>query len=67
MNVASPATGGGVAAKASLGAARFLLQDGSEAEFVWPALEEAQLASLKVALDGVLPGRWRPVDELRAG
>ena len=57
----------GVRTRASLGAARFLLVDGSDVEFVWPALDEDQLDELRAALEEVLPGRWRPLERLRSG
>lgn len=55
----------GVTARASLGAARFLLLDGNEVQFLWPALDEQQLAELRAALEVILPGRWRSIDTLR--
>ena len=54
-------------ARASLGKAKFLLIDGSDVEFAWAALEEAQLDELRAALETVLPGRWRPIEDLRTG
>ncbi len=66
MTVAGSATTGVRAAKASLGAARFLLVDGSDVEFVWPALEERQLDELRAALEEVLPSRWRSLETLRS-
>lgn len=47
MNVVRSTTPGGVTSPASLGAARFLLADGSEVEFLWPALGEQQLTELR--------------------
>ena len=42
-----------------------LLQDGTEVQFLWPALDAQQLAELRAALEGVLPGCWRPIASLR--
>ncbi|MCA9829352.1 MAG: hypothetical protein R3B97_00340 [Dehalococcoidia bacterium] len=44
-----------------IGVVRFALPDGKEVEFKWPELPEAELDTLRAALDSLLPGRWRQV------
>ncbi len=65
INVAASTTPGGVNATASQGIARFLLVDGGEVEFVFAELDKEQLDELRAALEGIMPGRWRHVEELR--
>ncbi len=65
MTVAMTTTPGGVNARATIGVARFLLADGDTVEFRWAELDKEQLAELRSALEGLLPGRWRPAGELR--
>ena len=55
----------GVTTRAYQGIARFLLADGEEVDFVFAELGEEQLGELRTALEGVLPQRWCPVDDLR--
>jgi hypothetical protein len=37
-----------------------------EREFVWPLLADDDQASLRAALESVLPGRWVPLESLRS-
>lgn len=64
MNVAQTTTPGGVNATATLGKVRFVLVDGADVDFVFAELEPEQLDELRAALEGVLPGRWRPIEQL---
>lgn len=43
-----------------LGKVVFRLSGGREEWFGWPAMSAAQLDGVRVALEPVLPGRWRP-------
>ena len=67
MGSASASVSPNTTARATLGKAKFLLIGDTEIEFVWAELEEAQLDELRAALEAVMPGRWRPIDDLRAG
>jgi hypothetical protein len=51
--------------KTSMGCVTFLLSDRKEIDFKWPALEKEQLDKLQVALENVLPGKWKPIEKLR--
>ncbi len=44
-----------------IGVVRFALPEHKEVEFKWPELPEAELDTLRAALDSLLPGRWRQV------
>lgn len=45
-----------------IGVVRFGLASGKEVQFQWAELPEHELESLRVALDPLLPGRWRQVE-----
>lgn len=53
--------------KVAMGCVTFLLSDRKEIHFKWPTLEKEQLDTLRVALENVLPGKWKPIEELRQG
>ena len=67
MGAAAASVSPNTTARASLGKVKFLLIGGTEVEFVWAALEQVQLDELRAALETVLPGRWRPIEDLRTG
>jgi hypothetical protein len=64
MRVGANSSSTGVTARATIGAAKFLLVDGTEVKFARVSLDDEQLAELRSALEAVLPGRWRPPDTL---
>ena len=57
-------TGSHTTHRVRIGTARFLLSDGSEVDFAFAHLDEAQLEELRIALDGVLPGKWVAISDL---
>jgi hypothetical protein len=70
----STAHGGTTRSSTTVHVAGFILAarqpDGSihddEREFVWPLLSDEDQASLRAALESVLPGRWVPLESFRS-
>lgn len=60
INSTNPAMGAGTRVSATIGKAVFELSDGKPVTFMWPSMPAAQLEEVRVALSGVLPGRWQP-------
>lgn len=60
INSTNPAAGSGSKVSTTMGKAVFQLDGGKPVTFMWPAMSAAQLDEVRVALSGVLPGRWQP-------
>jgi|GEM_PF-3628192 len=48
----------------SAGCAVFLLSDQEKVRFKWPNIENEDLEKVKLALDSVLPNKWRPAENI---
>jgi hypothetical protein len=59
-SVINPAAGSSATSDIDMGNAVFQLNDGNSVSFAWPSMPADHVDGVRIALEGVLPGRWQP-------